>query len=49
MLHHSATIELREVRDQRPGRQRLVPQIVENLPSHLMTQRLENPVEAFRN
>ena len=49
MLHHGAAIELGEVRAKRARRQRLVAQIVEDLPPNLRAQRLEHPIVPLGN
>jgi hypothetical protein len=44
MLHDRAAVELRKVRTERSGGQRLIAQIIENLPPDRVRQRLEDAV-----
>jgi hypothetical protein len=45
MLHHRAAVEIGEMVAQRPRRKRLILQIVQNLTSNAVRERLEDAVE----
>ena len=49
MLHHRAAVDFGKVRDERARGERLVAKIVEDLPAHLMSQRLEDAIVLVRN